>query len=120
MCPQHEVVTIWLQDLKRAMSPTDGSVDYLQLSPYDLTVDLEKKITKLEFFAIESDVDIAAAGFTDDFGVKTVWLDMQATLCKPHVAPTRLESFFVRGNGPQKIESISKGSTLSTITTKAA
>ena len=73
----------------------------------------------LDFFTNEFDADITAAGFTDDFRAKPVWLGMQATLSTPHVAPTRLETLFAKGNGPEQLDTISNGSALGTITTKA-
>ena len=88
----------------------------MQLSPYDITCDDEKTITALAFSEVESDVDIAAAKFNTDYGVKNVWLDMQATLCKPHVAPTKLESFFSKGKGPKALDAVSKGSVLEQLT----
>ena len=60
-------MAVWLADLLRAVSEADGSIDYLELSPYALAVDSDKHITKLEFRTVESDVPIADAGFTDDF-----------------------------------------------------
>ena len=57
---------------------------------------------------------------TEDFGVKNIWLDLQATLCKAHVAPTKLESFFSKGKGPKSLESVAKSGILDQYTNLAA
>ena len=112
---------LWLKNLKACIDASTAVVDYMELSPYNMTCDAENIILALKFDLVASDVDIAEAKFnTEDYGVKNVWLDLQATLCKPHVAPTKLESFFSKGKGPKKLESVAKSGVLEQYTNQAA
>ena len=86
----------------------DGSIDYLDLSPYVIQQDEEGTVSMMMFKTNHANDSIKQAGFGSDYGIRNIWLDMSAEFFKPHVGATKLANFFGKKQGPKALESPGK------------
>ena len=66
-------------------------------------------VVGLGFAGDVSSDQLKAAAFGPEFGVKNIWLDQGAEFKRPHVADTKLASFFAKNQGPKALVVPSKG-----------
>ena len=98
-------------DLGAAINQT-GEVDYLSLSPYNFSADANHVITEMHFGTSPALPTLTDAKFDEtSYGIKNVYIDMQASFFKAHTSPTHLHTFFAKKVGPKLLESPNKGDT---------
>ena len=76
-----------------------GAINYLELSPHSVKTSDEQIVTDLDYGGTEANATLKAAGFTNLFHIKNLWLDMCAEFVKPGISGTKLSSFFNKGSG---------------------
>ena len=96
-------------------------MNYVGLSPYSFqTVEGEDgapaKLQDLKFNGIDCTDQFSEAGFDSTWRIKNPWSDTNAQFFKSCLAPTKLESYFLKGTGPKSRQSPGKGNLFESMT----